>query len=288
MKLLITGAGGMLGKDLLAACQTRGHEAIPADRTLLDVTDFDGCQALLGQLQPDAVLHCAAWTDVDGAEKDPNGAYKGNALGAWHMAAACAETGTWLAYVSTDFVFDGEKGSAYDEFDTVNPLSVYGRSKEAGERLVRQTLPQQHLIARTSFLYGVHGKNIIKSIARFAQSRPELSFVTDQIVSPTHTADVAETLLDLVENPLPGTYHVASAGECSLLELATAVVEELGLTTPVLPTTFAEFVEKYQPPARRPRHSPLLCRALALRGMNAPPPWREALQNYLALPGSVD
>jgi len=278
----------MLGTDLLSACHMRGPEAIPADRALLDVTNFDACHELLAQLQPDAVLHCAAWTDVDGAEKDPEGAYKGNALGAWHMAAACAEAGAWLAYVSTDFVFDGEKGSAYDEFDAVNPVSVYGRSKEAGERLVRQTVPQQHLIARTSFLSGVHGKNIIKSIARFAQSRPELSFVTDQLVSPTHTADVAETLLDLVENPLPGTYHVASAGECSLFELATAVVEELGLTTPVLPTTFAEFVEKYQPLARRPRQSPLLCRALAMRGMNAPPPWREALRSYLTLPGSVD
>jgi dTDP-4-dehydrorhamnose reductase len=278
----------MLGTDVLAACQMRGHDAIPADRTRLDVTDLDACRNLLARVKPDAVLHCAARTDVDGAEKDPEGAYRGNALGAWHMAAACAATDTWLAYVSTDFVFDGEKGSAYDEFDPVNPVSVYGRSKEAGERLVRQTLPDRHLIARTSFLYGVHGKNIIKSIARFAQARPELTFVTDQVVSPTHTADVAHTLLTLIENPLPGTYHVASAGECSLFELAQAVVANLGLCTPVVPTTFAEFVEKYQPAARRPRHSPLLCRALALRGLSAPPPWHEALTAYLQMPGATD
>ncbi len=277
----------MLGRDVIATCESRGHEATPADRTLLDVTDLTACRRTLAALKPDAVIHCAAWTDVDGAEKDPHGAYRGNALGAWNMAAACGEIGAWLAYVSTDFVFDGEKGSAYDEFDPVNPVSVYGRSKEAGERLVRQTLPERHVVARTSFLYGVHGKNIVKSIARLASTRPELSFVSDQIVSPTHTVDLASSLLDLLESPLPGTYHVASAGQCSLLEFAQAIVEELGLETPVNPTTFAEFIEKFQPPARRPQFSPLTCRALEMRGLHAPPPWREALKTYLALPGAT-
>jgi dTDP-4-dehydrorhamnose reductase len=277
----------MLGTDVLAECAHRGHEAVGADRARLDVTDLAACREFLARARPDAVVHCAAWTDVDGAERDPEGAYCGNALGAWHMAAACAEVGAWLAYVSTDFVFDGEKGCGYDEFDPVNPVSVYGRSKEAGERLVRQTLPERHVIARTSFLYGAHGKNIVKSIAHFARTRPELSFVTDQIVSPTHTVDLATTLLDLLENPLPGTYHVASAGECSLFAFATAIVEESGLDTPVHPTTFAEFTQKFQPPARRPQVSPLLCRALAMRKMAAPPPWRDALKAYLSRPAAI-
>lgn len=288
MKVLVTGAAGMLGRDVLSALEARGHDAFGADRATLDVSDKSQCFAFLNDLHPDAVIHCAAYTNVDGAESDPDGAYRGNSLGAWHVAAACAEVGAWMAYVSTDFVFDGEKGSAYDEFDAVNPVSVYGRSKEAGERLVRQTLPERHLVARTAFLYGVHGKNIVRSIAGFARSKPELSFVEDQVVCPTHTRDLARTLVSLLEDPLPGTYHLASAGQCSLYELAQAIVEELGLTTPVHPTTLAEFVERFHPPARRPKFSPLLGRSLQMRGMDDLPDWRDALRGYLSLPGATD
>ena len=288
MKVLVTGAAGMLGRDVLDALNGRGHDAFGADRATLDVSDKSACFSYMNELRPDAVIHCAAYTNVDGAESDADGAYSGNALGAWHVAAACASVGAWLAYISTDFVFDGEKGSAYDEFDSVSPVSVYGRSKEAGERLVRQTLPDRHVIARTAFLYGVHGKNIVRSIAKFAQTKPELTFVEDQVVCPTHTKDLARTLVSLLEEPLPGTYHVASAGQCSLYELAQAIVEELGLTTPVHPTTLAEFVERFHPPARRPRFAPLLRRALQMRGMDAMPDWRDALREYLALPGATD
>ena len=288
MKVLVTGAAGMLGRDVLDALEARGHHAFGADRATLDVSDKSACFDYLNNLRPDAVVHCAAYTNVDGAESDPDGAYQGNALGAWHIAAACAEIGAWMAYVSTDFVFDGEKGSAYDEFDTVNPVSVYGRSKEAGERLVRQTLPHKHLIARTAFLYGVHGKNIVRSIAGFAKTKPELTFVEDQVVCPTHTRDLARVLVEQIEDPLSGTYHVASSGQCSLYELAKAIVEELGLSTPVHPTTLAEFVEKFKPPARRPRFSPLLRRSLQMRGIDTMPEWRTALQEYMALPGALD
>ena len=122
----------------------------------------------------------------------------------------------------------------------------------------------------------------------FARTKPELTFVEDQVVCPTHTKDLARVLVDLLEDPLPGTYHVASAGQCSLFELAAAIVEELGLSTPVHPTTLAEFVEKYSPPARRPRFAPLLRRSLQMRGMDTMPDWRTALREYLALPGATD
>lgn len=281
MKILVTGAGGMLGRDVCAEAAARGHEAIAADRARLDVTDTGATKALLAQLRPDAVVHGAAWTNVDGAERDPAGAWRANALGAWNVAAGCAAAGAWMVHVSTDFVFDGEKGAPYTEFDPVNPLGVYGASKEAGERLVRQTLPARHLIARTAWLYGVHGRNLVYTIRDFARTRPALQFVSDQIVCPTHTADLARKLVDLAEDPLPGTYHICSAGACSLFEFAQAVVAGLGLSTPVTAMTLAEFEARFSPPARRPRATPLRRLALEMRGMDDLPTWQAALEGFL-------
>ena len=282
MKFLIVGAGGMLGSDVVAEAERRGHGIVAlAGRTALDITDLVAVRACVDLHRPDVVINCAAWTNVDGAESEPTAAWRLNALGAAHLAAACAETRSWLIQVSTDFVFDGEKGSAYHEFDPVNPQSVYGASKEAGERLVRQTLPDRHLIARTSFLYGKSGKNLVDTIVRAAQSRPSLTFVEDQIISPTHTADLAATLLNLAENPLAGTYHIANAGQCSLLEFARFIVSEVGLTTPVNATTFAEYVATAKPAAPRPRVSPLERKMLALRGMDTLPDWKDAIWSYL-------
>jgi len=280
--VLVTGAGGMLGTDVCTEVERRGHALVAFPRrSALELTDLVAVRAAIAQHQPDRVINCAAWTDVEGAERTPDAAWRDNTLASWNLAAACAETGAWLVQVSTDFVFDGTKGAPYEEFDATNPLSVYGRSKEAAERLVRTLLPTRHLIVRTAFLYGPHGDNLIEKILRAAQSRPHLTFVEDQVVSPTHTADLARTLLDLVENPLAGTYHAASAGQCSLWELAQAVVSQAGLTTPVHATTFAEFVATAKPLAARPRYSPLACRLLALRGLAPLPNWQDALAYYL-------
>lgn len=285
MSVLVTGAAGMLGQDVCRSLESSGREFRAADRTVLDVTDTAGCRALLLAERPRVVIHCAAWTAVDAAEADPEGAYRLNALGALNVAAACAEVDAWMVYVSTDFVFDGDKGSAYDEFDAVNPLSVYGRSKEAGERLVRTTLPDRHMIARTAFVFGPGGPNIVRTIANAARTRPSLTFVADQVVSPTHTADLARTVIRLADDPLPGTYHVASAGACSLAELARHTVATLGLSTPVLDTTYDEYVARVNPPAHRPRRTPLLRRMLRMRGMDDLPDWRDAVAAYLAREG---
>ncbi len=282
MKLLIVGAGGMLGCDVVAEAQRRGHDIVAlAGRAALDITNLSAVKACLASHHPDAVMNCAAWTNVDGAESEPEAAWRLNALGAAHLAAVCAETKAWLLQVSTDFVFDGTKGSAYHEFDPVNPQSVYGASKEAGERLVRHSLPSHSMIARTSFLYGKHGKNLVDTIVRAAQSRPSLTFVEDQLISPTSTVDLARVLLDLAADPLPGTYHVANAGQCSLLEFARFIVAEAGLSTPVLATTFAEYVATAKPAAKRPQVSPLERRMLALRGMDTLPHWQDAIRAYL-------
>lgn len=287
MNVLVTGAGGQLGIDVCADLQARGHTVIATDFregfTPLDITDTRVCLATIRDLHPDAILHCAAWTDVDGAERTPDPAYKVNALGAWNVAAAAAAVDAWMVYVSTDFVFDGKKGSAYTEFDATNPLGHYGASKEIGERLVRQTLPSKHIIARTAWLYGVHGKNIAYTIMRLAKTQPQIPFVTDQIVCPTHTKDVSRKVIDLIESPLPGTYHVCSAGQCSLFEFAQAVVAGIGSQTPVVPITLAEFAERFQSPTERPAYSPMRRWALEMRGMDDLPSWQDALQQFLAL-----
>jgi dTDP-4-dehydrorhamnose reductase len=178
VKVLVTGAGGMLGTDLCSDLAARGHQVIATDVREpfepLDICDTGTVRRAFAERRPDAVIHCAAWTDVDGAERNPDGAYRVNALGSWNIAAACAECDATLLHVSTDFVFDGNKpgGAPYDEWDATNPLGHYARSKEIAERLVRQTLPGRHIIARTAWLYGVHGKNLAYAILNAAKPGP--------------------------------------------------------------------------------------------------------------------
>ncbi len=293
MRVLVTGAAGMLGGDVCDVLAERGHHVLATTRTggvkadgsaylPLEITDTSACAACIERERPDAIIHCAAWTNVDGAERDPEGAYRGNALGAWNIAVAASKVGATMVYVSTDFVFDGEKGEPYTEFDRVNPLGAYGASKEAGEQLVRQTLPNRHIIARTSWLFGVNGKNFVKTIQALAGKLPEVPVVSNQIGSPTFTADLAKKLVELIEAPLlPGTYHISNAGHCSWFEFAQTIVEKSGLITPVVPITGAEYAEKFNSPTRRPAFSPMRRLALEMRGMDDLPPWQDALDRYL-------
>jgi dTDP-4-dehydrorhamnose reductase len=287
MKVLVTGAGGMLGVDVCDALRARGHTVTPTGRTLrddirsLDVTDTRQVRTVLEAERPDVIIHCAAWTDVDGAERDPDGAYRGNALGAWNVGDGAGRVGAWMVYVSTDFVFDGAKGAPYTEFDRTNPLGVYGASKEAGEQLVRQTLPDRHLIVRTAWLFGRHGRCFPKTILRLAETKPEIPVVADQIGCPTHTVDLARKVVDLLADPLPGTYHVVSGGQCSWFEFAQAILQQAGLSTRVVPITAAEYAARFQSPTRRPPYSVLRRLALEMRGMDDLPNWQDALMVYL-------
>ena len=287
MRVLVTGAGGMLGTDICADLKARGHEVVATDHKepfeWLDITDTRGALAKVRAIRPDAIIHCAAWTDVDGAERTPDLAYKVNTLGSWNIAAAAADVDALMVYVSTDFVFDGAKGAPYTEFDGVNPLGQYGASKEAGERLVRQTAPAKHIIARTAWLYGVHGKNFPFTIMSLAKKLPEIPVVADQVGCPTHTKDLSRKLCDLIEDPLPGTYHVCSAGQCSWFEFAQAILQGIGSPTPVTPITAAEYAERFKSPTRRPAYSPMRRLALEMRGMDDMPPWQQALKEFLAL-----
>lgn len=293
LKVLVTGAGGMLGTDVCVTLARRGHPVVPTGRRAglvpLDVTDLAQCREVLQTERPDIIVHCAAWTNVDGAETDPLGAYQGNALGAWNLAAIAAEIGAWLVYVSTDFVFDGVRETPYTEFDRVNPLGIYGKSKEAGEQLVRQVLPSRHMIARTSWLFGQHGKCFPKTILRLAESRSEIPVVADQIGCPTFTPDLAEKLADLIEDPLPGTYHICNDGPCSWFDFAEAIVADAGLTTKIVPITAAEYAERFNSSTPRPAYSVLRRMALELRGMDTMRDWRPTLGEFLsAIRGTED
>ena len=290
MRILVTGANGMLGIDLCALAEAAGHSVIRTDVTRregittpvwepLDITDVHAVTESLLRHQPDCVIHTAAYTDVDGCERNPDLAYKINTLGTWNLAAICGNHHITLIYLSTDFVFDGEKKEPYTEFDPVHPLSHYGASKLAGEKLVSQ-LCHRHFIVRTSWLFGVHGKSFPATILRLAQTRTELDVVVDQTGSPTYTVDLAQMLLALPTTPLYGTYHATNAGHCTWHELAETTLAVAGVHTVRAHPIPAS---KWPTPTRRPAYSVLRHYALELQGRDNVRPWQEALRDFIAL-----
>lgn len=283
MKVLVVGAVGMLGHDLVPALQGAGHEVVAADRVAstgtlsLDITDLDAVRQVIVSVAPDAVINSAAYTNVDAAEADAESAYRVNALGSWNLALACQDADIPLMYVSTDYVFDGTKGSAYDEYDATNPQGVYGRSKLAGELHVRQ-LCRKHFIVRTAWLYGLGGKNFVETILKAAAERPELRVVDDQWGSPTTTVDLAATMVRLLTSGRYGTYHASGEGACTWFDFAREILTQAGVATPVLPQSTEELAR----PAPRPAYSVLDKRALRMAGFPAMRPWQDALADYLA------
>lgn len=280
MKILITGAAGMLGADLRKAFDA--HELISTDLAgdvrRLDITDTEQVVSTLDECRPDLVIHAAAYTDVDGCERDPDRAFRVNALGTWNVATACRLTDAAVVYISTDFVFDGEKGEPYTEYDPVNPISHYGASKLAGEQHVRALCPK-HYVVRTAWLYGEHGKNFPISILNAAKSGKELKVVADQIGSPTFTADLAAAVRDIVQSPLYGTYHVTNKGSCSWYEFAKRILSLSGMNDiEVKPIKSDE----WPTPTRRPKFSVLRHYALELQGKDDLRPWDAALDDFLA------
>jgi len=281
MRLLVTGAGGMLGQDVVAAAEAAGADVLALARGDLDVTDERAVAAALADEPVDAVVNCAAWTDVDGAESDPDGADAVNALGAGNLAQAAAHAGVRLVHVSTDYVFDGDRSPdepAYVESDVPGPRSVYGASKLAGEEAVADA-GGSHAIVRASWLFGVGGPNFVATMLALAQERDEVTVVTDQIGCPTATAHLAPALLELAgDEGAQGIFHVAGSGRCSWHELAVETFRQAGIACRVLPCTTADMPR----PAPRPAFS-----ALASERDDAPllPPWQEGLTTSLAQRG---
>lgn len=271
MRVLVTGAAGMLGRDLLPHLYAE-HEVTAVDLDV-DVTDPAAVDACVDEARPEAVLHLAAWTDVDRAESEEDAAYAVNAEGCRNVAVAAARHGAALVIPSTDYVFDGEKGAPYDEDDVPAPLGAYGRTKRAGEVAALDAHPAGTRIARTAWLYGRHGRNFVDTMRRMGADRDEVAVVDDQEGCPTWTRDLVPALLALVDLA-PGIYHTAGGGSVTWAGLAEAVFEEAGLPCRVRRITTAEMNR----PAPRPRYSPL---AVTRPGAPRLRPWREALVDYL-------
>lgn len=271
MRWLVTGANGMLGTDLVDLLRCQGEDVTAASRSTLDVTSADAvADAVTGH---DVVVNCAAWTAVDDAEEHEGDALVVNAEAPRLLARAAAASGARLVQVSTDYVFDGSADTPYVEDAPLSPVSAYGRTKAAGETAVRDEHPGGHLVVRTAWLYGAHGGCFPKTIARVARERGEVKVVDDQVGQPTWTADVATTIVALVQADVPaGTYHATSAGRCSWYDFAQQVVVAAGLeSSAVQPTRSADFVR----PAPRPSYSVLGHDALTALGLDPIGDWSE-------------
>lgn len=276
MRLLITGASGMLGVDVCRAAEQAGHEVIALARKDLDVRDRGAVRAALRAHPADVVINCAAYTNVDGAETDPGAAQAVNGAGAATVAAAATEQGAWTLHVSSDYVFAGDKHTPYLESDPPGPLSVYGASKLDGERAVARAAPGTHTIVRSAWLFGAGGRCFPDTMLRLAAERDELTVVDDQVGCPTFTGHLARALIELAERPRRplGVLHCAAAGECSWFVFAAELLKAAGVGVPVRPVS----TEAFPRPARRPAYS-----VLRSARQEAPelPHWREGLSEYL-------
>ncbi|GJM73214.1 NAD(P)-dependent oxidoreductase [Paenibacillus macerans] len=282
MRVLVTGAGGQLGKDVVRLFEQAGHEVLPSDRASLDITDYDMCLERVQEFKPDAVIHCAAYTAVDQAETDIDTAYAVNAVGTRNMVVAAEKVKAKFCYISTDYVFDGNAMSAYHEYDNTNPQSVYGKSKRAGEVLV-QSLSSAFFIVRTSWVYGLHGQNFVKTMLKLGKEKPVLNVVNDQKGSPTYTVDLGRFLLELIQTEKYGFYHASNTGECTWYEFAQAIFEE---AEKVLGKSFMVRVEPcttedFPRPAPRPCNSVMDHLAIRTNGLSDLRPWREGLLEFL-------
>ncbi|MDH4099973.1 MAG: dTDP-4-dehydrorhamnose reductase [Nitrospirota bacterium] len=274
-KVLVTGVGGMLGFQMMNI-MTERFNVIGVGHSEMDITNPALVKKVIEKIKPDTVINCAAYTKVDDCETRHGEAFSVNAEGPRILAEACRDNEARLVHVSTDYIFDGRKSDAYIEGDYPNPLNIYGRSKLEGEQNVRRGL-EDHLIVRTSWLYGENGANFVNTILRLASERNELRVVNDQLGSPTYTKDLAIAIRALLEYGTTGTYHFANSGICSWYDFACEILRLRGIVKSVIPITTEEFPR----PAKRPARSVLATGKLAALTGSAPRPWQEALKQFL-------
>jgi dTDP-4-dehydrorhamnose reductase len=288
VRILLFGGAGQVGREVCRAAWPASFELIALDRSAADIRDAAMLSAVITRKHPDLVINLAAYTAVDRAESEPEQAWAVNCAGAAHIAASCGDNGTPLVHLSTDYVFDGEKGEPYDEDDKVNPLNVYGASKEAGESAVRAATPR-HIILRTAWVYGAYGTNFLKTILRLGAERPILRVVADQLGCPTAAADIAAALVAIARQidrgTMPwGTFHFTAAGTTSWAGFAEEIIglaHTLGAWSGGPgPRVEAIITAEYPTAARRPMYSVLDCRKIEGFGI-FPPPWRSGLPGVL-------
>jgi dTDP-4-dehydrorhamnose reductase len=273
MKILIAGAAGMLGRDVMLAAGNAGHDVVGFGRAELDVTNPAGLEKKFEMERPDVVVNCAAWTDVDGAEESEQAAFAVNGTGAGNIAAAAAKVGASIVFISSDYVFDGAKGAPYVESDQPAPLSAYGRTKLAGEEATAAA-NKRHFIVRSAWLFGIGGGNFVETMLRLASTQNEVLVVRDQVGSPTYTWHLAYGVIRLIEGLEFGIHHMAAAGQCSWYEFAREIFEQAKVECKVLSGT----TEMLGRPAPRPPFSALTSqREHAIRL----PSWQDGLAGYL-------
>lgn len=276
MKVLVTGASGQLGFDVCRELRQRGIEHRGLSSKELDIRDGAAVQRMLEEYRPDAVIHCAAYTQVDRAEEEPEQCFAVNALGTRNIARACAAVGAKLLYISTDYVFPGTGERPYEPEDETGPLGIYGKSKLEGEHAVRELL-DRFFIVRISWAFGINGGNFIRTMLRLSETVDTVRVVDDQVGSPTYTADLAPLLCDMIQTEKYGIYHATNAGFCSWAELAEAVFACAGKSTKVQRVTTAEYGAK----APRPHNSRLSKTKLPERGFCPLPWWQDGLKRFL-------
>lgn len=275
MKVIVTGAEGQLGKDL---CKVLNKQFIlfGLGRMELDVTKQEQCEKVISLIKPDVIIHSAAFTHVDKAEVNETEAYLVNAYGSRNIAFAAEQIGAKVCYISTDYVFDGNSTKPYREFDNTNPISVYGKSKRAGELFI-QNLSSKYFIVRTSWVYGINGNNFVKSVLKQALNKQPLKVVNDQIGSPTYTIDLSKFIADLINTKKYSIYHASNGGECSWYDFAQAIFQELGMNIRIDPCTSKEFIRE----APRPAYSVLEPLAIRANGFKELRHWRVALKEFI-------
>ena len=285
MKLLVLGTRGQVGRELCRADWRAGTALVAFDRVEIEIADRDAVFAAVERERPDIVLNAAAYTAVDRAESERDAAWAGNCTGPANLAGACRKAAIPLVHLSTDYVFDGTKPGPYREDDPVNPLGIYGKSKEAGDRAIREVL-REHVILRTAWVYSAHGHNFVKTMLRLGAERPVLRVVADQIGSPTSAADIAGAIRAIVQQIKSGhtkwgTYNFTSAGAVTWHGFAEAIFELAAPWRGPPPLVEAITTTEYPTPARRPANSVLDCSRIGETFGIVPRPWRDAVAEVI-------
>lgn len=276
MKVLVTGVKGQLGYDVVNELEKRGLEAIGVDIQEMDITDADSVSSVIGEAAPDAVIHCAAYTAVDAAEDNEELCRKVNAQGTQNIANMCKKLDIPMIYISTDYVFDGQGERPWLPEDERAPLNIYGQTKYEGELAVQNTL-DKYFIVRIAWVFGINGKNFIKTMLNLGKTRDHLTVVNDQFGSPTYTYDLARLLVDMILTDKYGIYHATNEGICTWYEFACEIFRQAGITVDVAPVT----ADQYPAKAKRPSNSRMSKDKLEENGFERLPSWQDALGRYL-------
>lgn len=278
MKVFVTGVKGQLGFDVVNELEKRGHEAIGVDIDEMDITDEESVNRVIKAAAPDAVIHCAAYTAVDAAEDNAELCRKVNACGTEHIAKVCRELDIKMMYISTDYVFNGQGTRPWEPDDKREPLNVYGQTKYEGELAVEENLTK-YFIVRIAWVFGVNGKNFIKTMLNLGQTRDKLTVVADQVGSPTYTYDLARLLVDMIETEKYGSYHATNEGLCSWYEFACEIFKQAGMNVSVEPVDSGRYPAK----AKRPMNSRMNKDKLDENGFVRLQSWQDALKRYLEI-----